>query len=57
MSVRPHNLNNIIMFGPDGEKQRRAMLGLPVDDGQVVEGEMVDKTDEAELEHQNSHRW
>ena len=55
--VRPHNLNNIIMFGTEGENQRGAMLGLPVDEGQVVEGAVVNKTDETELDHHNNHRW
>ena len=55
--VKTHDLNNIIMFGTEGEKQRRAMLGLPVDEGQVVEGQVVDKTDESELEFRNAGRW
>ena len=55
--VRPHNLNKIIMFGTEGEKQRKPLLGLPVDAGQVVEGAVVSKTDEPELDHQNNHRW
>ena len=57
--VRPHSGNkfDIIMFGTEGERQKRARLGLPLNGGQVVEGAGVDKTDEAELEFRKAGRW
>ena len=57
--TRTHTINtwNVKMFGTQGKIQERARLGLPVDEGQVVEGEMVDKVDDAELEHRNNGRW
>ena len=57
--ARPHTVNvwDVKMFGTQGKIQEEERLRQPVDDGHVVEGELVVKDDEAEVEHQDNGRW